>query len=128
MNGESTLEQQKKYPLRLEDIEEFTQLRLPSREEITDEIRAGVRKLDEKTELEPFLRDLLPDETNTPHTSTEIADILTTHVTYQGKPCLAAFIPSSASPVAIFREIFAAAGNTWAERPEHYVSFRRLFA
>jgi hypothetical protein len=84
--------EQTKIPVRPEDIEEFELIRLIPREAITDTIRKGVRKLDERVELEPFLRDILPDKTETPHTSSEIADILTTHVTYSGRPHLAAFI------------------------------------
>jgi hypothetical protein len=87
-----TLEQGKKAPVRLEGIEEFAPVRCISRTAITDEIRVGVRKLDEDKEIERFLREILPDHTRTPHTSTEIADILTTHVTYAGQPRLAAFI------------------------------------
>ncbi len=87
-----TVEQRKKLPVRLEDVEEFEFVKRIPRAAISDEIRAGVRNLDEEEEVERFLREILPDHTKTPHTSTEIADILTTHVTYAGQPRLAAFI------------------------------------
>jgi hypothetical protein len=81
-----------KAPIRLEDIEEFgIALRIP-RSAITDPILIGVRQLNETKEIEPFLREIISDKTSTPHTSTEIADIMTTHITCAGKPCLAAFV------------------------------------
>jgi hypothetical protein len=52
----------------------------------------GIRDLDETTQLEPFLRSILSDPTETAHGSTEIADILTTHVTYGGRAQHAAFV------------------------------------
>ena len=79
-------------PIRLEDIEEFEPVYRVPRAAITDGILEGVRLLYEETEIEPFLREILPDPTQTPHTSTETVDILTTHVTYSGQPRLAAFI------------------------------------
>lgn len=86
------MERGPKSPVRLEDVEEFEFVKCIPRSAITDEIRVGVRKLHESEEIERFLRDILPDHTNTPHTSTEIADILTTHVTIADRSCLAAFI------------------------------------
>lgn len=88
------MEQDKLIPLRLEDIEEFTVAGRIPRHAITQDIINGIRQLNEKTQLEPFLREILPDPTNTPHTSTEVADILTTHVTHSssGQPLLAAFV------------------------------------
>lgn len=86
------MEQRQRNPLRLEDVEEFQFVKLLPRIAITDEIRAGVRKLDEDKEIERFLREILPDRTKTPHNSSEIADILTPHVTVAGQPRLAAFV------------------------------------
>ncbi len=88
------MEQEKLIPIRLEDLEEFTVAGRIPRHAITQDILAGIRQLDEKTEIEPLLREIFPDPTNTPHTSTEVADILTTNVTYlhSGQPCLAAFV------------------------------------
>ena len=88
------MEQKKLIPVRLEELEEFTVAGRIPRHAITQDILAGIRQLDEKTEIEPLLREIFPDPTNTPHTSTEVVDILTTHVTYlhSGQPCLAAFV------------------------------------
>ncbi len=100
------MKQTKKTPVRLEDVEEFEFVKRIPRAAITDEIRAGVRKLDEEEEIERFLREILPDHTKTPHTSTEIVDILTTHVTYAGQPRLAAFInKGKAYPKVIAKEV-----------------------
>jgi len=79
-------------PVRIEDIEEFEVANRIPRSAITEEILSGVRQLNEKEEIEPFLREILPDKNETPHTSTEVADILTTHVTRSGKPVLTAFV------------------------------------
>ncbi len=78
--------------VQLEDIEEFELVRRVPRDAITDDILAGVRGLSETQEIEPFLRQILADKTETPHTSTEKADILTTHVTRLGQPRLTAFV------------------------------------
>jgi len=52
------------------------------------------------------LRAIIPDNTETPHTSTEIADILTTHLTCFGKPYLVAFINKGKSyPKVTSKEI-----------------------
>lgn len=78
--------------VRLEDIEEFDLVcRLP-RTTITEDILRGVRQLHETEHIEPFLRTILPDTTETAHGATEMADILTTHVTYGGRGQLAAFV------------------------------------
>lgn len=78
--------------IRIEDIEEFhLVLRIP-RVAITNQVLVGIRGLDETTQVEPFLRSILPDPTETAHGSTEIADILTTHVTYGGRARHAAFV------------------------------------
>lgn len=79
-------------PTLIENIEEFELVRRIPRRAIDDQILAGVRQLDEANELEPFLREILPDVTETAHSATEIADILTTHVTIRGVPHLAAFV------------------------------------
>ena len=81
-----------KAPIRLEDIEEFDLVCRIPRAAITEDILKGVRQLHEPDEIEPFLRDILTDQTETPHTSTEIADILTTHLTHLRQPRLTAFV------------------------------------
>ena len=81
-----------KSPIRLEDIDEFRMAARVPRSAITVPILRGIRQLHEAHEIEPFLRSILTDVTETPHTSTEIADILTTHVTINRKAVLAAFV------------------------------------
>jgi len=78
--------------VRIEDIDEFESIRRIPRVAISDAILAGIRQLDEPAEIEAFLRDIIPDKNNTPHTSTEIVDILTPHVTVKGKAVFSAFI------------------------------------
>jgi hypothetical protein len=80
--------------LDLKDIEEFEQVKHIPRKAMIDEpdILTGVHNLHEEKEIEPFLRDILTDLTETPHGPTEIADILTHHVHYDGKPKLTAFV------------------------------------
>jgi hypothetical protein len=76
----------------MEDVEEFELARRVPREAITGQILEGVRNLHEINEIEAFLREIVPDQTETPHNPTEIADILTTHITYAGQPHLTAFV------------------------------------
>lgn len=78
--------------VKIENIEEFEVASGIPRSAITDEILSGVRHLNEKEEIEPFLREILPDKNETAHTSTEIADILTIQVTCSGKAVLTAFV------------------------------------
>lgn len=78
--------------VRIEDVEEFRPAGGIPRHAVSEQILSGVRALNEASELEPSLRAILPDRTETAHTSTEIADILTTHVTVRGRAQLAAFV------------------------------------
>ncbi|HXC97749.1 MAG TPA: DEAD/DEAH box helicase family protein [Verrucomicrobiae bacterium] len=52
----------------------------------------AVKKLDEREELEPWLRAILADEAQTPHGPAEIVDIFTHQVSKGGLPGMAAFI------------------------------------
>src|SRR4051812_49250156 len=78
--------------VRLEDIDEFAIVRRLPRASINDRVLAGIRALNERTQIEPFLREILVDPTLTAHGSTEIADVLTTHVTIGGHAKHAAFV------------------------------------
>src|SRR5437868_14809928 len=51
-----------------------------------------VKALDEREELEPFLRSILTDFGQTPHGAAEIVDIFTHKVSVKGEAGLAAFI------------------------------------
>lgn len=59
---------------------------------ISEELKATVQNLDEREELEPFIRSILFDSNETPHGPAEIADILTHKVTVKYEAGLAAFI------------------------------------
>lgn len=61
-------------------------------EAVTDAVIAGVRQLDEVTELEIALREILGAPDVTPHGPTELEDIFQVGVTVNGKPRVAAFI------------------------------------
>jgi len=92
--------------LRLEDIEEFEAMRRIPPHAVSPEIIRGIRNLNERTEIEPFLCSILADFDDTAHTSTEIADILTTKVTYYGRTLFTAFVnKGKASPKVKAKEV-----------------------
>lgn len=76
----------------IQDIDQFFKIVEIPEEAITPAVVGSVRNLDEKRELEPMLREILFDPTETPHGPTEIADILTSKVGIGGRRCEAAFI------------------------------------
>ncbi len=76
----------------IHEIDEFSEIVTVDGKAVTDEILSNIRHLDEKREMEPFLRQILYDPNETPHGPTEIADILTTHVHVRGERKLAAFV------------------------------------
>ena len=78
--------------IKIHDVDQFFEVVYVPDAGITSQVLEGVRQLDERTELEPMLRELLWDPTETPHGPTEIADILTTKVRIRGKRTLAAFV------------------------------------
>jgi len=61
-------------------------------EAVTDAVISGVRQLDEVTELEIALREILGAPDVTPHGPTELEDIFQAGVTVNGKPRVAACI------------------------------------
>jgi len=77
--------------IRFDRIDQFREahsvdVRVPS------QVLRSIKTLDEREELEPFLRSILADPNDTPHGPAEIADIFTHKVTVGGKGGLAAFI------------------------------------
>jgi hypothetical protein len=74
------------------EIEQFSRIRNVPSEAISAEVLNSVRHLGEKDVLEPAIREMLYDFTNTPHGPTEIADILTSRVLIRGQPAQAAFV------------------------------------
>ncbi len=76
----------------IEEFENFRHVKdYPPRDVSNDLIRA-VRALDEREDLEPYIRSILFDSSSTPHGPAEIVDILTHHVRVRGAAGLAAFI------------------------------------
>lgn len=78
--------------LTLDAIESFREVRAYPASVITTELLKAVKELDERQELEPFLRSILTDVGDTPHGPVEIVDILTHKLIYRGDPVLSAFI------------------------------------
>lgn len=78
--------------LRLEDIDAFTRAASIRPELVLESVLKNVMKLDERTQIEPWLRHILHQPYMTAHTPAEIADILTTTVSVNEKPRLMAFI------------------------------------
>lgn len=77
--------------IKIHEIDEFSDIRSIPDRAITDTIISNIRQLDEKHEIEPFIRQILCDPNETPHGPTEIADILTTHLHIRGIKRLSAF-------------------------------------
>lgn len=78
--------------IKIHEIDEFSEIISIPDAAINDTIRSNIRELNEKTEMEPFIREILSDPNETPHGPTEIADILTSHVLVRGDKRLAAFV------------------------------------
>ena len=78
--------------IKIQDIDQFYEVVNVPEAAITTAVLDSVRQLDERRELEPMLREILWDPTDTPHGPTEIADILTTKIRIRGVRHLAAFV------------------------------------
>ena len=78
--------------IKIQDIDQFCEIINIPEAAITADLLESVRQLDERRDLEPMLREILWDPTETPHGPTEIADILTTKVRVRGERRLAAFV------------------------------------
>lgn len=125
---------------RIDDFDSFAAVRGVPPESISRELVAAVKSLDEREELEPFLRLILHDPNETPHGPAEIADIFTHKLQIQKLTGMAAFILKGRSfktirpqDVAhqIYRlekiaglaiAIFAAPGTILDGAKEHFVS------
>lgn len=78
--------------LRVDDFDNFIQARDVDPKTIGPMHLKTVRGLDERDELEPYIRAILHDPNETPHGPAELVDILTHKVTIQRVTGLAAFI------------------------------------
>ena len=78
--------------IKIHEIDEFSEIRTIPDAAINDTILSNIRKLDEKTEMERFLREIIYDPNETPHGPTEITDIMTSHIHVRGNKRLTAFV------------------------------------
>ena len=78
--------------LRIDDLDNFSEVRAIPASLIDPRHLQAVRALDEREELEPYIRAILHDPNDTSHGPAELADILTHKVTIHGGTGLAAFI------------------------------------
>lgn len=78
--------------IKIDDFTSFANIRSIKPSDIVKEVIATVRGLDEKTQIEPFIRASIYDVNETPHGPAELVDILTHRVTIRNSPGLAAFL------------------------------------
>jgi len=78
--------------LTIDDFDSFKYIRDFPAESINDSVLTTVVNLNEKTQLEPFIRNSIYDLNDTPHGPMEIVDILTTKVKCQNQQKYSAFI------------------------------------
>jgi superfamily II DNA or RNA helicase len=78
--------------VRVEEFEEFKLAKDVSSTEINTSVLETIRSLDEREEVEPYLRKIISDFSQTPHGPAELVDIFTHRLTLQKQPKLAAFI------------------------------------
>lgn len=76
----------------VEEFDNFRLMRDVKPAEISPRLRAAMTSLDEREEMEPFLRLILADNAQTPHGPAELVDIFTHKLTYKGDAGMAAFI------------------------------------
>src|SRR5258708_2488235 len=125
---------------RIDDFDSLAEVRNIPAELVSEALLNAVRKLDEREELEPYLRLILHDPNETPHGPAEIADIFTHKLSVQKLAGMAAFILKGRSfktvkprDVAhqIYRlekiaglaiAVFAAPGTILDGAKEHFVS------
>ncbi|MBI4218918.1 MAG: hypothetical protein HY682_02160 [Chloroflexi bacterium] len=78
--------------LAIDALDSFREVKTYPASTIGADLIEAVRQLDEREELEPFLRSILTDVGDTPHGPAEVVDILTHKLIYRGAPVLTAFI------------------------------------
>ena len=77
--------------LRITEIHEFEQAGWIPESAVSDEVIKNIASLDERTQLEPWIQDIIHSHDQTPHGPTEIVDIIHT-VAVGGRPTLAGFL------------------------------------
>lgn len=124
----------------VDDFDSFSAVRNVAADSISPQLVAAVKKLDEREELEPFLRLILHDPNETPHGPAEIADIFTHKLSIRKLTGMAAFVLKGRSfktvrPQDVAHQIyrlekiaglaiavFAAPGTILDGAKEHFVS------
>ena len=76
----------------VDDVDSFREVHGHPVSSVIRAVLDAVRSLDEREELEPFIRTILADPSDTPHGPAEIVDILTHKLTVRRESGLAAFI------------------------------------
>jgi len=76
----------------IDNINSFKSIKDFTLDSINEDVIKTIKNLNEKTQLEPFIRSCIYDLNDTPHGPTEIVDILTTKITYKHKQSFAAII------------------------------------
>ncbi len=76
----------------IDSFNSFQRIKNVALKDIRKPVLATIRKLNEKTQLEPFVRACIYDLNDTPHGPVEIVDILTTKITYNNQKKYAAFV------------------------------------
>jgi len=78
--------------LTIDDFDSFRFIKNVEVDSINSEVLKTVSRLDEKTQIEPYIRSSIFDINDTPHGPTEITDILTTRLRFNTKAKYAGFI------------------------------------
>lgn len=78
--------------LSLDNIRAFERVKGTPADSLNEKVVATVRVLDEKLELEPYIRSILVDANATPHGPAEVADIITPKLAVDAKSVLSAWI------------------------------------
>ncbi len=78
--------------LTIEDFDNFKEVRDFPASTVIQRVKEAVQTLDEREEVEPFIRSILADAGETPHGPAEIVDILTHKVAVKKQQGIAAFI------------------------------------
>lgn len=76
----------------IDEFDCFSKIKEIQEKDITQDIIKTIKNLDEKSEIEPYIRSSIFDINETPHGPVEFADIFTHRITVNGKSGLAAFI------------------------------------
>jgi len=126
--------------IKLHDVDNFVLVKDVNPRSVDVSVINSIKRLDEREELEPFIKAILSDTNETPHGPSEIVDIFTHKASVKSKSGLAAFILKGKSfptvrPKHVSHQIyrlekirdlkytfFAATGNILDEAKEQFVA------